>query len=93
MARGGRRSKASLSHDVQVLQGEVAELRVALAEMAAILQSLDDDVRAGSADTLPLYLGYAERLRVDTETSVSAVKAIESQIAELKDVVSRLPKG
>ena len=42
---------------------------------------------------MPLYLGYAERLRVDTETSVSAVKAIEEQIAELKDVVSRLPKA
>jgi hypothetical protein len=82
-----------LSRDVQALQGEVAELRAALAEMTVILQRLDDDVRAGSADTLPLYLGYAERLRVDTATSVSAVKAIEEQIAELKDVVSRLPKA
>ena len=82
-----------MSQDVQVLQIEVAQLRAALAEMAVILQRLDDDVRDGSADTLPLYLGYAERLRVDTETSVSAVKAIEEQIAELKDVVSRLPKA
>ncbi len=82
-----------MSQDVQALQSEVAELRAALAEMAVILQRLDDDVRDGSADTLPLYLGYAERLRVDTETSVSAVKAIEEQIAELKDVVSRLPKA
>lgn len=93
MARSGRRSKASLSSDVRTLQTEVAELRIALAEMAAILQRLDDDVRAGSADTLPLYLGYAERLRVDTETSVSAVKAIEQQIAELRDVAARLPKA
>jgi prefoldin subunit 5 len=88
-----RRTKASLSRDVQALQGEVAELRTALAEMAAVLQRLDDDVRAGSADTLPLYLGYAERLRVDTETSVSAAKVIEQQIAELKDLVARLPKA
>ena len=88
-----RRTKTLLARDVQALQGEVAELRVALAEMAAVLQRLDDDVRAGSADTLPLYLGYAERLRVDTETSVSAVKAIEQQIAELKDLVARLSKA
>lgn len=93
MARSGRRSKASLSHDVQSLQAEISELRAALAEMSAVLQRLDDDVRAGSAETLPLYLGYAERLRVDTETSVSAVKAIEQQIAELKDVIGRLPKA
>lgn len=92
MARGERRNKVSLSRDVQSLQAEVAELRVALADMAAILQRLDEDVRSGSADTLPLYLGYAERLRVDTETSVSAVAAIEQQIAELKDVVARLSK-
>lgn len=88
-----RRTKKSLSRDVQALQGEIAELRVALADMAAVLQRLDDDVRAGSADTLPLYLGYAERLRVDTETSVSAVKAIEQQIAELKELVARSSKG
>ena len=93
MARGGRRSKASLAADVQALQGEVAELRVALADMAAVLQRLDDDVRSGSADTLPLYLGYAERLRVDAETSISAVSIIEQQIAELKDLMSRLPKA
>ena len=93
MARGGRRSKASLAAEVQALQGEVAELRVALADMAAVLQRLDDDVRPGSADTLPLYLGYAERLRVDAETSISAVSIIEQQIAELKDLMSRLPKA
>lgn len=78
---------------MQALQGEVAELRVALADMAAVLQRLDDDVRSGSADTLPLYLGYAERLRVDAETSISAVSIIEQQIAELKDLMSRLPKA
>lgn len=89
----GLRRKVSIARDVQALQGEVAELRLALAEMAAVLQRLDDDVRAGSADTLPLYLGYAERLRVDTETSVSAVKAIEQQIAELRELVARLPKA
>lgn len=93
MARGGRRSKASLAADVQALQGEIAELRVALADMAAVLQRLDDDVRSGSADTLPLYLGYAERLRVDAETSIGAVSNIEQQIAELKDLMSRLPKA
>lgn len=92
MAGKRRRAKISLANDVQALQSEVAELRVALAEMAAVLQRLDDDVRSGSAETLPLYLGYAERLRVDTETSVSAVKAIEQQIAELKEIAARLPR-
>jgi hypothetical protein len=36
-----------------------------------------------------LFLGYAERLRLDTDTAIAATQNIERQIARLEEIVDR----
>ena len=58
--------------DVRALRAEVAEMRNQIQVMNDILQSLNHDIRSGSERSLPLFMGYAERLRLDADTAVGA---------------------
>ena len=43
--------------------------------------------RSGADRSLPLFLGYAERLRLDADTAVGAAQTIERQIARLEALI------
>jgi hypothetical protein len=58
--------------------------------MGDILQSLNHDIRSGSERSLPLFMGYAERLRLDADTAVGATQVIERQIAQLQQRLDQL---
>lgn len=75
----------SLDHFVQ----RTAELTEA---HHAVLLELNHDVRAGSERALPLFLGYTERLRLDTDTAIGAAQVIERQLALLEDLVAASDK-
>lgn len=47
---------------------------------------LNHDVRSGAEQSLPLFLGYLERLRLDADTAVAAVDVIERQLAEMRTI-------
>ena len=76
--------------DVRALRAEVAEMRNQIQVMNDILQSLNHDIRSGSERSLPLFMGYAERLRLDADTAVGATQVIDRQIAQLQQRLDQL---
>ncbi len=77
--------------DVRALRAEVAEMRNQIQVMGDILQSLNHDIRSGSERSLPLFMGYAERLRLDADTAVGAAQVIERQIAQMQQRLDQMP--
>jgi len=76
--------------DVRALRAEVAEMRNQIQVMSDILHSFNHDIRFGSERSLPLFMGYAERLRLDADTAVGATQVIERQIAQLQQRLDQL---
>ena len=76
--------------DVRALRAEVAEMRNQIHIMSDILQSLNHDVRSGSERSLPLFMGYAERLRLDADTAVGAAQVIERQIDQIHQRLNQM---
>jgi hypothetical protein len=58
--------------------------------MGDILQSLNHDIRSGSERSLPLFMGYAERLRLDADTAVGAAQVIERQIVQMQQRLDQM---
>jgi hypothetical protein len=75
---------------MRALRAEVAEMRNQIQVMSDILQSLNHDIQSGSERSLPLFMGYAERLRLDADTAVGATQVIERQIAQLQQRLDHL---
>jgi prefoldin subunit 5 len=75
---------------MRALRAEVAEMRNQIQVMNDILQSLNHDIRSGSERSLPLFMGYAERLRLDADTAVGATQVIDRQIAQLQQRLDQL---
>ena len=76
--------------DVRAIRAEVAEMRNQIQIMSDILQSLNHDIRSGSERSLPLFMGYAERLRLDADTAVGAAQVIERQIALMQQRLDQM---
>ncbi len=76
--------------DVRALRAEVAEMRNQIQIMSDILQSLNHDIRSGSERSLPLFMGYAERLRLDADTAVGATQVIERQIDQIQQRLNQM---
>ena len=79
--------------DVRALRAEVAELKAANAQIAEVVMNLNHDIRSGSESSLPLFLGYLDRLRLDADTAVAAAETIERQLAEMRELSERQPEG
>ena len=76
--------------DVRALRAEVTEMRNQMQVMSDVLQSLNHDIRSGSERSLPLFMGYAERLRLDADTAVGAAQVIERQIALMQQRLDQM---
>ena len=76
--------------DVRALRAEVAEMRNQIQVIGDVLQSLNHDIRSGSERSLPLFMGYAERLRLDADTAVGAAQVIERQIAQMQQRLDQM---
>ena len=79
--------------DVRALRVEVAELKATNAQIAEVVMNLNHDIRSGSESSLPLFLGYLDRLRLDADTAVAAAETIERQLAEMRELSERRPEG
>lgn len=79
-----------IGRDVRALRTEVAEMRNQIQVMSEILQSLNHDIRSGSERSLPLFMGYAERLRLDADTAVGAAQVIERQIDQIQQRLNQM---
>ena len=76
--------------DVRAMRAEVAEMRNQIQVMSDVLQSLNHDIRSGSERSLPLFMGYAERLRLDADTAVGATQVIERQIDQIQQRLNQM---
>ena len=79
--------------DVRTLRAEVAELKATNAQIAEVVMNLNHDIRSGSESSLPLFLGYLDRLRLDADTAVAAAETIERQLAEMRELSERRLEG
>ena len=79
--------------DVRALRAEVAELKATNAQIAEVVMNLNHDIRSGSESSLPLFLGYLDRLRLEADTAVAAAETIERQLAEMRELSERRPEG
>ena len=59
--------------DIRALRAEVAELKATHAQIAEVAMNLNHDIRSGSEASLPLFLGYLDRLRLDEECPSSRI--------------------
>jgi len=83
------------------LPAEVAALRATVDHMNHVIVTLvpaihhtvtllSHDVHAGSEEALPLFVGYAERLRLDADTAIGAAQVIERQLSELEHTIAAM---
>lgn len=72
------------------LPEQVAELRAMVEQMNQTLMTLNHEVHSGAEESLPLFLGYSERLRLDADTAIGAAQVIERQLSELEQTIATL---
>ena len=72
------------------LPAQVAELRATVDQMNQTLLKLNHEVHSGAEESLPLFLGYSERLRLDADTAIGAAQVIERQLSELEQTITTL---
>lgn len=78
---------AALTFEVAELRRIVLEVNHTVNQLHDTVNQLNHDVRAGSEDSLPLFLGYVERLRLDADTAIGATQVIERQLALLDELL------
>lgn len=81
---------AELRAEVDEIRRVVLNVNHVVTQLHEVVETLNHDVRAGSEQALPLFLGHAERLRLDADTAVGATQVIERQLALLADQVEAL---
>ena len=67
------------------LTAEVVALREVVLNINHVVTELNHDIRSGAERSLPLFLGYSERLRLDADTAIGATQVIERQLALLDE--------
>ena len=76
---------AALSAEVEALREVVLNINHVVTQLQDTVNELNHDVRSGAEQSLPLFLGYSERLRLDADTAIGATQVIERQLALLDE--------
>lgn len=76
---------AALAAEVAQLREVVLNINHVVTQLQETVNELNHDVRSGAEQGLPLFLGYAERLRLDADTAIGATQVIERQLALLDE--------
>jgi hypothetical protein len=76
---------AALTAEVASMREVVLNINHVVTELNRVVNELNHDVRSGAERSLPLFLGYVERLRLDADTAVGATQVIERQLALLDE--------
>ncbi len=88
------RAFASLPAEVAALRETVDQMNHVIVTLVPAIHHtvtlLSHDVHAGAEDALPLFVGYAERLRLDADTAIGAAQVIERQLSELEHTLATL---
>jgi hypothetical protein len=88
------RAFAALPADVAALRQTIDEMNHIIVTLVPSIQhtisTLSHDVHSNAEDVLPLFVGYAERLRLDADTAIGATQVIERQLSELEHTLASL---
>ena len=76
---------AALSAEVAAMREVVLNINHVVTQLQDTVNELNHDVRTGAEQSLPLFLGYSERLRLDADTAIGATQVIERQLALLDE--------
>ncbi len=76
---------AALSAEVAAMREVVLNINHVVTQLQDTVNELNHDVRSGAEQSLPLFLGYSERLRLDADTAIGATQVIERQLALLDE--------
>ena len=82
---------AALTAEVAALRDVVLNINHLVTQLHEIVNELNHDVRSGAEQSLPLFLGYSERLRLDADTAIGATQVIERQLALLDERLAATP--
>ena len=85
MARLRGDQLAALGAEMAALREVVLNINHVVTQLQETVNELNHDVRSGAEEGLPLFLGYAERLRLDADTAIGATQVIERQLALLDE--------
>ena len=81
---------AALAEQLAAVRELLESVNHRLSAVEEVLHTLNHDVRAGSEDVLPMFLGYAQRFRTDADTMVGVTELIDRQLALITEQVERL---
>lgn len=84
---------AALSSEVAALRDVVLNINHVVTQLQDTVNQLNHDVRSGAEQSLPLFLGYSERLRLDADTAIGATQVIERQLALLDERLTATASG
>ena len=76
---------AALSAEVAAMREVVLNINHVVTQLQDTVNELNHDIRSGAEQSLPLFLGYSERLRLDADTAIGATQVIERQLALLDE--------
>jgi hypothetical protein len=88
-----RTDVATLADEVAAVKALVGQVNHVVAQLQTVVLELNHDVRSGAEEGLPLFLGYAERLRLDADTAIGATQVIERQLALMEERLAARPPG
>jgi hypothetical protein len=80
----------ALGEQLAAMRDVIESVNHRLGAVEDVLHTLNHDVRAGSQDVLPMFLGYAHRFRTDADTMVGVTELIDRQLALITEQVERL---
>jgi hypothetical protein len=75
----------ALTAEVAALRDVVLNINHVVTQLQDTVNELNHDVRSGAERSLPLFLGYSERLRLDADTVIGATQVIERQLALMEE--------
>jgi hypothetical protein len=83
-----RGNRKSVRTEIAELRELILETKAMTVETHRVVMSLNHEVHAGVPSGLPLFVGFAERLRTDAETAVGAAETIDRQLRRLEQRLS-----
>ena len=81
---------SALTAEVAALREVVLNINHVVTQLHDTVNELNHDVRSGAEQSLPLFLGYSERLRLDADTAIGATQVIERQLALMDERLATL---
>jgi hypothetical protein len=81
---------SALTAEVAALREVVLNINHVVTQLQETVMELIHDGRSGAEQSLPLFLGYSERLRLDADTAIGATQVIERQLALMEERLATL---